>query len=75
LLGSALLTLAARKVALARGVLDLPTRAAPTEPPRRAGGGIAIVLVTTVAVLILALPRFSRWISSSPLRLVGSPSR
>jgi len=45
-------------VALARGVLDLPNARSShgTSTPR--GGGIAIVLVTTVAVLILALARF-----------------
>jgi Fuc2NAc and GlcNAc transferase len=52
-LGSALLTLAARRLALSRGIVDVPNARSSHVTPTPRGGGIAIVLVSTAAFLAL----------------------
>lgn len=54
-LASALLTYAARKLAVARGLLDVPNRRSSHGVPTPRGGGVAIVLATTAALLLLAV--------------------
>lgn len=51
---SGLLTRAARRFALARGVLDVPNARSSHERPTPRGGGIAIVLATVSALGVLA---------------------
>jgi glycosyltransferase WbpL len=60
---AALLTLAARKLALARGLVDVPSARSSHQASTPRGGGVAIVLVTTVMLLILLV------MSALPLRL------
>src|SRR5262245_14443764 len=50
---AALLTLAARKLALARGLVDVPGARSSHQASTPRGGGVAIVLVTTVMLLVL----------------------
>jgi Fuc2NAc and GlcNAc transferase len=61
MLAAALLTGLVRKFALARGVLDVPNRRSSHRQATPRGGGIAIVMSVTVALLFLAargsLPR------------------
>lgn len=52
---SALLTLAVRKAALRRGLLDIPNIRSSHKVATPRGGGLAIVAVTTLALLIEAL--------------------
>jgi Fuc2NAc and GlcNAc transferase len=54
LTGSALLTLLARRLALARGLVDVPNVRSSHQLSTPRGGGIAIVLVTTAALSVLA---------------------
>ena len=54
LAGSALLTLLARRLALARGLVDVPNARSSHQLSTPRGGGISIVLVTTVALSVLA---------------------
>src|ERR1700751_4099250 len=51
----ALLTGVVRRLAAGSGVLDLPTPRSSHGVPKPRGGGLAIVLVTTVVLLALAL--------------------
>jgi Fuc2NAc and GlcNAc transferase len=55
LIASALLTQFIRSVAAGRGVLDVPNARSSHGVPTPRGGGLAIVLVTTAALLVLAL--------------------
>jgi Fuc2NAc and GlcNAc transferase len=55
LLGSALLTFAARKVALARDLVDVPNARSSHQTSTPRGGGVAIALVTSTSLLVLAL--------------------
>lgn len=55
LVGSALLTFGARKLALARGLVDVPNARSSHRAATPRGGGVAIVLVTTATLLVLAL--------------------
>jgi len=55
LLTSAMLTGVARRLALSRGVLDVPNDRSSHEVPTPRGGGVAIVLTTTAAWLALVL--------------------
>ena len=54
-LGSALLTFAARKLALASDLVDVPNARSSHETSTPRGGGAAIALVTSVSLLVLAL--------------------
>jgi Fuc2NAc and GlcNAc transferase len=60
LAASALLTHLIRRVALGSGVLDVPNPRSSHAVPTPRGGGAAIVLVTTVGLLVLALFRMLR---------------
>lgn len=55
LVGSALLTPAARRLALAQGLVDVPNARSSHRESTPRGGGAAIAVVTTAAVLVLAL--------------------
>jgi Fuc2NAc and GlcNAc transferase len=55
LLGSGVLTWLARRLALAHGVLDKPNERSSHVVPTPRGGGAAIVLVTTLALIALLL--------------------
>jgi Fuc2NAc and GlcNAc transferase len=55
LAASALLTQLVRRIAVGSGVLDVPNPRSSHGMPTPRGGGLAIVLVTTVGLLILAL--------------------
>ena len=55
LVGAALLTLASRRLALARGLVDVPNARSSHRLSTPRGGGIAIALATTAALLVLAL--------------------
>ncbi len=60
LAASALLTLLTRKVVAGAGVLDVPNARSSHGVPTPRGGGLAIVLVTTVGLLVLALREMIR---------------
>jgi Fuc2NAc and GlcNAc transferase len=53
LLASAVLTLVVRKVALSRGLLDVPNSRSSHSTPTARGGGLAIVLAATAGFLTL----------------------
>jgi Fuc2NAc and GlcNAc transferase len=55
LAASALLTQLTRKVAVGAGVLDVPNARSSHGVPTPRGGGVAIVLVTTAGLLVLAV--------------------
>jgi glycosyltransferase WbpL len=55
LVGSALLTGLVLKLASSRGVLDVPNARSSHSVPTPRGGGVAIVLATTAALIVLAL--------------------
>ena len=55
---SALLTGVIRRVAARRGVLDVPNARSSHQHPTPRGGGLAIVLVATLALVILTVRRF-----------------
>jgi Fuc2NAc and GlcNAc transferase len=55
LLGSALLTALVRRVAIARGVLDLPNVRSSHAVATPRGGGLAIVITVSAALTVLAL--------------------
>ena len=52
---AALLTLTIRKAALARGLVDVPNTRSSHQVSTPRGGGLAIVLVTTLALLVQEL--------------------
>ncbi len=54
-LGSGLLTLAVRRVALSRGLVDVPNARSSHDMPTPRGGGLAIVIVATTALLVQGL--------------------
>ena len=55
LVASALLTQLTRKVAVGTGVVDVPNARSSHRMPTPRGGGVAIVLVTTAGLIVLAL--------------------
>jgi Fuc2NAc and GlcNAc transferase len=61
LVASALLTDLMRYLAAGRGVLDIPNPRSSHEVPTPRGGGLAIVLVTTAGLLLLALHGALTW--------------
>jgi Fuc2NAc and GlcNAc transferase len=61
LAASALLTQLVRRVAAGSGVFDVPNPRSSHEVPTPRGGGLAIVLVTTAGLLILALRGTVQW--------------
>src|SRR5947208_12875791 len=54
LLASAVLTVLVRRLALAHGVLDIPNERSSHDSATPRGGGVAIVVTATAAVLVLA---------------------
>jgi len=61
LVASALLTQVVRRLAVGGGVLDIPNPRSSHGVPTPRGGGAAIVLVTTVGVLLFALRGTIHW--------------
>lgn len=53
--GSLVLTLIMRRLALARGLLDVPNPRSSHERPTPRGGGLAVVIATTAGIAVLAL--------------------
>ena len=61
MVAAALLTDLVRRLAAGRGVLDIPNPRSSHDVPTPRGGGLAIVLVTTAGLLLLALHRTLGW--------------
>jgi Fuc2NAc and GlcNAc transferase len=61
LVAAALLTGLVRRIAAGRGVLDVPNPRSSHQVPTPRGGGLAIVVVTTTCLLVLALRGLFRW--------------
>jgi Fuc2NAc and GlcNAc transferase len=58
---AALLTGLVRRMAVGRGVLDVPNPRSSHQVPTPRGGGLAVVLAVTVSLLLLALRGLLRW--------------
>jgi Fuc2NAc and GlcNAc transferase len=55
LVASLLLTYLVRRLALARGLLDVPNQRSSHEQPTPRGGGLAVVIATTTGISVLGL--------------------